>query len=126
MVRIARAKWGRAVKPTKGGGSRPIQKVLIVDEDPHMQRVVELTLQSVGKWAVAKASSGFEAMEIAAAEHPDVILLDVMMPGMDGPTTLRKLREQPDTAQIPVIFMTAKVQSQEIAQYLRLGAAGVI
>jgi CheY-like chemotaxis protein len=103
-----------------------ISKVLVVDEDPYIQRIVELTLESVGKWTVAKASSGPEAMRLAAALHPDVILLDVMMPGMDGPTTLRKLREQPDTAAIPVIFMTAKVLRQEVESYLRLGAAGVI
>ncbi|HZI11668.1 MAG TPA: response regulator, partial [Myxococcus sp.] len=72
------------------------------------------------------ASSGAEALEKAAAEKPDLILLDVMMPVMDGPTTFAKLRAQEATAHTPIIFMTAKIQKQEVARYLELGALGVI
>jgi CheY-like chemotaxis protein len=104
----------------------PIARVLVVDDEPHIRRIGELALRSVGKLEVSLASSGAEAVEMAAAEHPDVILLDVMMPGMDGPTTLGTLRSRPETAHIPVIFMTAKVQKHEVERYLRLGAAGVI
>lgn len=103
-----------------------ITRVLMIDDEPHIRRIGELSLKSVGKWQVRLASSGAEGIEMATAERPDVILLDVMMPGMDGPTTLTKLRESPTTASIPVIFMTAKVQKHEVERYVRIGAAGVI
>jgi len=108
------------------GSPMPIARVLVVDDEPHIRRIGELALRSVGGLEVHLAASGAEAVELAAAERPDVILLDVMMPGMDGPTTLGTLRERPETARIPVIFMTAKVQKHEVERYLRLGAAGVI
>jgi CheY-like chemotaxis protein len=98
----------------------------MVDDEPHIRRVGELALRSVGGWEVRVAASGEEAVEMANAEQPDVILLDVMMPGMDGPMTLERLRENAETAGIPVIFMTAKVQRHEVDRYLRLGARGVI
>ena len=72
------------------------------------------------------ASSGLEAVTKAAAELPDLILLDVQMPGLDGPTTFGRLRAQAATAGLPIIFMTAKIQKQEVARYLELGALGVI
>lgn len=103
-----------------------IQKVLMVDDDQDIRRICQVSLTHVGKWKVFLASSGFEALETASREKPDVILLDVMMPGMDGPTTLSKLREDPDLAAVPVILMTAKVQKHEVEKYTSLGAAGVI
>ena len=103
-----------------------ISRVLVVDDEPHLRRIGELCLQSVGGMEVCLAASGTEAVAIATANHPDVILLDVSMPGMDGPTTLGALRERPETADIPVVFMTAKVQRHEVERYLRIGAAGVI
>jgi CheY-like chemotaxis protein len=103
-----------------------IAKVLMVDDEPHVRRVAELSLDKVGKWSVSLASSGADALAVAERERPDLILLDVMMPGMDGPTTLRALQGHPALSGIPVIFMTAKVQEHEIARYLELGAAGVI
>jgi CheY-like chemotaxis protein len=103
-----------------------ISRVLVVDDEPHLRRIGELCLRSVGGMTVRVAASGAEAVKLATAEQPDVILLDVMMPGMDGPTTLGQLRGQPATAAIPVIFLTAKVQSHEVERYLELGAAGVI
>lgn len=104
----------------------PIQKVLMVDDEPDIRKIGLVSLRSVGKWATVSASSGEEALTLAAQEKPDLILLDVMMPGMTGPDVLVKLRQQPETASIPVIFMTAKVQRTEIDGYLALGAAGVI
>src|SRR4051812_22209936 len=98
----------------------------MIDDEPDIRRIGQFSLSAVGKWTVVLASSGSEAVELATREKPDVILLDVMMPGMDGPSTLGKLRENAGTAQIPVIFMTAKVQRQEIERYLQLGARGVI
>jgi CheY-like chemotaxis protein len=103
-----------------------IRKVLMVDDEPHIRRIGELSLRGVGKWQVVLAGSGKEAIEIARRERPDVILLDVMMPGMDGPATLLELREGGDTASIPVIFLTAKAQRHEVERYRMLGAAGVL
>ncbi|MDI1481570.1 response regulator [Polyangium sp. y55x31] len=103
-----------------------VSKVLLVDDEPHIRRIGELSLKGVGKWKVVLASSGHEALEIAARETPDVILLDVMMPGMDGQETLLELRAREATAAIPIIFMTAKVQKHEVDRYRELGAAGVI
>ncbi len=103
-----------------------IQHVLLVDDEPHIRRIGELCLQSIGKMRVRLAASGAEAIAMAAAEPPDAVLLDVMMPGMDGPSTLAALRAEPATAKVAVIFMTAKVQAHEVERYLRLGAAGVI
>src|SRR6185312_10576597 len=103
-----------------------LAKILLVDDEPHIRRVAELCLVRVGKWSAVLAASGPEGIAAAEREHPDLILLDVMMPDMDGPSTLRALRDRESVAGIPVIFMTAKVQDHEIQRYLELGAAGVI
>jgi CheY-like chemotaxis protein len=103
-----------------------IRKVLLVDDEDDIRTIGQLSLSRVGGWQTVLASSGADAVSKAAAEAPDLILLDVMMPGMDGPTTLGKLRAQEATATTPVIFMTAKIQKQEVARYLELGAVGVI
>jgi len=103
-----------------------INKVLVIEDEPHIRRIGELSLKGVGKWEVVLAASGAEGLAAAASTQPDVILLDVMMPGMDGPTTLAELRAQPNTSNIPVIFITAKVEKHEVERYLALGAAGVI
>lgn len=103
-----------------------ITKVLLIDDEPHIRRIAQLSLAGVARWTVGLASSGPEGIELAARDQPDAILLDVMMPGMDGPTTLTALRARPDTAAIPVVFLTAKVQKHEVDRYLAMGAAGVI
>ncbi|AKJ01623.1 response regulator receiver domain-containing protein [Archangium gephyra] len=103
-----------------------IRKVLLVDDEDDIRTIGQLSLSRVGGWQTVLAASGAEAVTKAAAEQPDLILLDVMMPGMDGPTTLGQLRAQEATAKTPVIFMTAKIQKQEVARYLELGAVGVI
>lgn len=103
-----------------------IQTALLVDDDPDIRMVGELVLASVGGWTTYVAGSGERALELARAHVPDVILLDVMMPTMDGPTTLEHLRSDPVTASIPVIFCTAKVQQREMETFRALGAAGVI
>lgn len=103
-----------------------IRKVLLVDDEDDIRTIGQLSLARVGGWQTVLAASGAEAVTKAAAEQPDLILLDVMMPGMDGPTTFGQLRANPATAATPVIFMTAKVQKQEVARYLELGAVGVI
>ncbi len=103
-----------------------IEKLLVVDDDEDIRTVTSLTASRLGHWEVAVAGSGPEALRVAERERPDVILLDVMMPDMDGPATLARLREQPGCAAIPVIFLTAKAQQHEVSQLRSLGAAGVI
>lgn len=103
-----------------------LQKILFVEDDPDIQMVAQLALEAVGGYTVHMCSSGAEALAVAEQFAPDLILLDVMMPGMDGPTTLAELRKKPALAHIPVIFMTARVQRHEVEQYLALGAADVI
>jgi CheY-like chemotaxis protein len=99
---------------------------MIVDDDEDIRVVSEMSLRRLGKWEVVLAGSGDEAVAKARREQPDVILLDVMMPDSDGPTAMIRLREEPATAAIPVIFLTARVQAREVERYLELGALGVI
>lgn len=103
-----------------------LQRILMVDDDSDIRTVAQISLTAVGGFTVEVCGSGPEALERAPAFGPDLILLDVMMPGMDGPTTLRRLREIPALAQTPVIFMTAKVQPQEVVQLKACGAMGVL
>jgi CheY-like chemotaxis protein len=103
-----------------------LKRILYVEDEPDIREVAKLALEAVGGFSVAMCASGQEAMEKAAAFSPQFILLDVMMPGMDGPTTLLRLRQMPQLASVPVAFMTAKVQPGEVAQYLEMGAVDVI
>ena len=103
-----------------------LQRVLCVEDEPDIQAVVRLALELVGGFTVKVCSSGEEALREVDAFAPEMILLDVMMPVMDGPGTLRALRERSSWRSVPVAFMTAKVQPQEVAQYIALGAQGVI
>jgi CheY-like chemotaxis protein len=103
-----------------------LRKILLVDDDADIRLIAEISLSSLGGWQVVQAASGAEALDLASRERPDLILLDVMMPGMDGPTTLEKLRELEDGHATPVIFMTAKVQKAEIDRLLSLGVRGLI
>jgi CheY-like chemotaxis protein len=101
-------------------------RVLVVDDEGDVRRITRLSLARVGKMDVSDAGSGPEALQKAACERPDAILLDVMMPTMDGPSTLAALRARPETASIPVIFLTAKVMTSELERLRGLGAAGVL
>lgn len=102
-----------------------ITTVLMVDDDPNIRRIAELVLTKVGGLNVTQASSGQEALSLLDTLSPDVILLDVMMPEMDGLTTFSKIR-QTGKESVPIIFMTAKVQHHEVDNYKKIGAAGVI
>ena len=102
------------------------RKVLIVDDEAHIREVTELALDAVGGWDVVAADSGSAAIGKAKVERPDAILMDVMMPDMDGPTTFEKLQSDPETAAIPVILLTAKVQESDRERFAGLGVAGVI
>ncbi|XGW00135.1 MAG: response regulator [Leptolyngbya sp. BL-A-14] len=100
--------------------------VLIVDDEERIREVVRMCLMKLAKWDATTAESGAEAIQIAVTEQPDAILLDVSMPGMDGIETFQQLQTNPQTQMIPVIFLTAKVQPAEQAEYRQLGAAGLI
>ncbi len=101
-------------------------RILFVEDDLDIQAIARLALEAVGGFTVNICSNGIEALESVVAFAPDLILLDVMMPGMDGPSTLQALRQIPQTVQTPVIFMTAKVQNHEVALYKELSAVDVI
>jgi CheY-like chemotaxis protein len=102
------------------------RKILIIDDEDDIREVAAISLESVAGWEVVRASSGAQGLARAAAEQPDVILLDVMMPGMDGPTTFHKLRQNSATAQIPVLLLTAKVQSSDQRRFTDLGVQAVL
>jgi CheY-like chemotaxis protein len=101
-------------------------RVLLVDDEEDIRKIGNVSLAAIGKFETLLAANAEEGIEVARAEQPDVILMDMMMPGMDGLSALAALRAAPNTAQIPVIFITAKVQPSEVEHYLEMGAIGVI
>jgi two-component system, OmpR family, alkaline phosphatase synthesis response regulator PhoP len=101
-------------------------KILIIDDEQDVRRIASLSLRHVGGFDVLEAASGAEGIEKATDEGPDAILLDVMMPAMDGAATLKILREKEKTRTIPVIFVTARVLTEEIQRFESLGVCGVI
>ncbi|MDX9860042.1 MAG: response regulator [Rhodospirillales bacterium] len=104
----------------------PLKKILVVEDDPDIQLVARIALETVGGLTVETCGSGQEAIQVAPRFGPDLILLDVMMPEMDGPTTLQHLRADPALAATPVVFCTAKAMPTELEHYRNLGSAGVI
>lgn len=105
---------------------KELKRILYVEDEPDIQAVAKMALETLGGFEVAICSSGQEALERAEAFAPDLLLLDVMMPGMDGVTTLHELRRLPALAGTPAMFMTAKVQPGEIEQLYKEGALEVI
>ena len=103
-----------------------VRRILLVDDDDSVREVARASLELVGGYQVATASSGEECLELSSASPPDAILLDVMMPGLDGPSTFARLRDQPQTAHVPVVFLTAKSQEADQRRLRALGVAGVI
>jgi two-component system, OmpR family, response regulator len=106
--------------------SRPLTSLLYVDDDADIREIVEMSLSLDGDLRVATSSSGEQALAAMRHAPPDLVVLDVMMPGMDGPTVLAHMRSDPALMGIPVIFMTAKANSQEVARFRGLSAIGVI
>jgi CheY-like chemotaxis protein len=102
------------------------KKILIVDDEEHIREIAAVSLELTGGWEIATADSGAEALRVAASLRPDAILLDVMMPGMDGPTTFRLLQDNAETRDIPVIFLTAKVQAADKRRFTELGVRTMI
>jgi len=101
-------------------------RILHVDDEPDIRDIVTLSLGLNPDFEVREVGSGAEAIEAAAEWMPQLILLDVMMPKMDGPATLERLRSNPKTSDIPVLFMTARAQTREVEHFKSLGAKGVI
>ena len=102
------------------------KRILIIDDDYRIREVTKLTLELMAEWQVLTASSGSEGLSLAETERPDAILLDIMMPDLDGMETLRNLKANSLTQHIPVILLTAKVQTNEQQQLVKLGVAGII
>lgn len=101
-------------------------RVLYVDDEPDIREIALLALSLDPEFEVRSAASGLDALRIVSQWYPDIILLDVMMPGLDGPGTLVKLRDEAATSSMPVVFITARAQSQDMQSFAALGARGVI
>lgn len=101
-------------------------KVLLVDDEDDIRRIGHLSLTAVGKFQAVLAASAADGIELAKREKPDLILMDMMMPGLDGLSAIAVLKDDAELRDIPVIFMTAKVQRSEVEHYLKVGAVGVI
>ena len=106
--------------------AKPLKRILLVEDEADIRTIATMALEKVGGFEVVACASGAEALAAAPDANADLILLDVMMPGMDGPSTLQALRRIPATQATPVVFITAKVQPAEVRQYLALGALDVI
>jgi CheY-like chemotaxis protein len=100
--------------------------ILVIDDEDDIREVAALSLQAIGGWRVSSAGDGASGIALARAEQPDAILLDVMMPRVDGPTTVGRLRADPRTRDIPVILLTAKVQDADRRRFAALGVAGTL
>ena len=106
--------------------SEPLRRVLCVEDDDDIRRIMRLSLEKIGRMTVDLVADPMLAIESMIAFGPDLVMLDWMMPGMDGPTLLRKMRERPETRALPVVFVTAKASQRELAELKALGAAGTI
>src|SRR5579883_1244627 len=100
------------------------KRILVIDNEQYIQEITQICLRTTAGWQVSAASSGHEGIAKAVTEQPDAILLDVMMPDMDGPTTFQQLQDNSATRQIPVILLTAKVQASDRHRYDEMGVKG--
>jgi CheY-like chemotaxis protein len=103
-----------------------MRRILIIDDEDDIREVAALSLEATAGWEILTASSGAEGIDIAAAEQPDAILMDVMMPGVDGPTTFARMQQTPTISHIPVLLLTAKVQGVDQRRFAGLGLAGIL
>lgn len=102
------------------------KRILLIDDEDGARRIIQFSLEAAAGWEVVMAASGIEGMNLAQTEQFDAILLDVMMPDLDGPATFQRLQENPTTQTIPVIMLTAKASPTEHQPLLELGIAGII
>jgi len=105
---------------------RPLQRVCYVEDDEDIQRIVRVSLERIGKMTVEIVTDPLRAIDVMKACSPDLVMLDWMMPGMDGPTLFRKMKQLPETASLPVVFITAKATQRDMDELVALGAAGTI
>ena len=105
---------------------QPLQRVCYVEDDEDIQRIVRLSLERIGQMTVEIVGDPALAIERMIAFQPDLVMLDWMMPGLDGPALFRKMRAVPATRALPVVFITAKASDRELAELKALGAAGAI
>lgn len=105
---------------------RKLQRIIHVDDDESIRAIAKIALERIGKFALLSCASGSEAVGKAVEFAPDMILLDVMMPGMDGPATLESLKKKMNLTEIAIVFMTAKVQTDQIEHYKSIGACNVV
>ncbi len=102
------------------------KRILIIDDDDGIREVISICLEAIAEWETISASSGEQGLILAQEQQPDAILLDVMMPHLDGIATFEQLQAQQNTKDIPTIFLTAKAKISEQQRYQHLGATGVI
>ena len=105
---------------------RTLQRICYVEDDEDIQRIVRMSLERVGKMTVEVVTDSLKAMDVISAFKPDMVMLDWMMPGMDGPTLFRKMKQDPQLGALPVVFITAKATQRDTDELLGLGAAGVL
>src|SRR6185503_15592475 len=103
-----------------------MRRILIIDDEDDIREVAALSLEATAGWEIIAANSGAAGIKAAAEQKPDAILMDVMMPGMDGPTTFRQMQQNPNISGIPVLLLTAKVQGVDQRRFADLGVAGVL
>ena len=105
---------------------RPLEKICYVEDDEDIQRIVRMSLERVGKMKVEIVTDPRAAIAAMSAFGPDLVMLDWMMPGMDGPTLYREMKKRPEVAHLPVVFITAKAAQRDLDELRALGAAGTI
>lgn len=103
-----------------------MRRILIIDDEDDIREVAALSLEATAGWQIFTANSGPRGIEVAAAEQPDAILMDVMMPEVDGPTTFRLMQQNPTISHIPVLLLTAKVQGADQRRFANLGVNGIL
>jgi len=105
---------------------RPLNRICYVEDDEDIQRIVRLSLEKIGKMTVEVVGNPMVAIEAMIRFGPDLVMLDWMMPGLDGPALYRKMKEKPETSALPVVFITAKASPKELEELTHMGAAGTI
>ena len=105
---------------------RPLERICYVEDDEDIQRIVRMSLERVGKMTVELVTDPNSAIGVMREFKPDLVMLDWMMPGMDGPTLFRKMKQLPEVASLPVVFITAKATPRDMEELITLGAAGTI